>query len=70
MKTLFYPSYRHLQKRGNREQGTGNREQGTHPSPLRWRGIIDNFWIIIDFIFDFWRCLILKLNFCSLLQRL
>ncbi|NEP84255.1 MAG: hypothetical protein F6K39_42760 [Okeania sp. SIO3B3] len=35
-----------LQKR---EQGTGNRQQGR---------IIDNLWIRIDFLFDFWRCLL------------
>ena len=38
---------RHLQKRGNREHRSW--EQGR---------IIDNLWIRIDFIFDFWRCLI------------
>ncbi|NEO58171.1 MAG: hypothetical protein F6K54_37030 [Okeania sp. SIO3B5] len=35
----------------SRKEGTGNREQGR---------IIDNFWVIIDFIFDFWRYLILN----------
>ncbi|NES64881.1 MAG: hypothetical protein F6K24_06275 [Okeania sp. SIO2D1] len=33
----------------SRKEGTGNREQG---------GIIDNLWVIIDLIFDFWRCLL------------
>jgi len=32
----------------SRKEGIGNREQGT---------VIDNLWIIIDFIFDFWRSL-------------
>ncbi|RQH04871.1 hypothetical protein D4Z78_30970 [Okeania hirsuta] len=43
------------------EEGTGNREQGTGNPPLAppppRRGVIDNLWIIIDFLFDFWRCL-------------
>ncbi|NEP90308.1 MAG: hypothetical protein F6K18_27700 [Okeania sp. SIO2C2] len=51
----FELEIRHLQKRGNREQGTGNPPLA--PPPPR-RGVIDNFWIRIDFIFDFWRCLL------------
>ncbi|NET45178.1 hypothetical protein [Okeania sp. SIO2B3] len=40
---------RHLQKRGNRQQ-------------LIWQQgeIIDNLWIRIDFILDFWRCLVVS----------
>ncbi|NEP86190.1 MAG: hypothetical protein F6K18_04790 [Okeania sp. SIO2C2] len=46
-----------------RKEGTGNREQGTGNPPLAppppRRGIIDNLWIRIDCIFDFWRCLLI-----------
>ncbi|NEP04570.1 MAG: hypothetical protein F6K34_06860 [Okeania sp. SIO4D6] len=43
---------RHLQKIGNRKQGTGNPPLA--PPPPR-RGVIDNLWIIIDLIFDFYQ---------------
>jgi len=37
----------------SRKEGTGNREQGE---------VIDNFWIRIDSIFNFWRCLVAFLH--------
>jgi len=56
MKTIFNINYpldiSRKEGTGNREQGTGNREQVRR---------IDNLWIIIDFNFYFWRCLITEI---------
>ncbi|NES66362.1 MAG: hypothetical protein F6K24_14415 [Okeania sp. SIO2D1] len=51
LNTLYISSYI-SSKRGKREQGTGNPPLATPPPR---RGIIDDLWIIIDFIFDFYQ---------------